>query len=111
MKKLGRYNGNKTDGRGPGDAHTIVGSYEPNQWGLYDMHGNVYEWCLDWYKEDVQTLAQEVDPKGAASAASRVWRGGSWYEGVGSCRSAYRDRGNPSRAYDNYGFRLSRTLP
>ena len=111
LKKLGRYSGNKTDGRGPGDAHTIVGSYEPNQWGLYDMHGNVYEWCLDWFKADVQTLAQEVDPVGAASGLGRVRRGGGWKYAVGSCRSAVRDGVISSNAYDGSGFRLSRTLP
>lgn len=111
LKKLGRYSGNKTDGRGPGDAHTIVGSYEPNQWGLYDMHGNVFEWCLDWFKADVQTLAQEVDPVGAASGSNRVVRGGSWNYAVGICRSACRDNVNPSVASDYGGFRLSRTLP
>ena len=111
LKKLGRYSGNKTDGRGPGDAHTIVGSYEPNQWGLYDMHGNVYEWCLDWFKADVQTLAQEVDPVGAASGSHRVMRGGSWGSAVGNCRSAFRNNVIPSNADDYGGFRLSRTLP
>ena len=111
LKKLGRYSGNNTDGRGPGDAHTIVGSYEPNQWGLYDMHGNVFEWCLDWFKADVQTLAQEGDPVGPASGSSRVRRGGSWDYAVGDCRSACRYYWSPSSAHDYVGFRLSRTLP
>lgn len=111
LKKLGRYSGNKTDGRGHNDAHTIVGSYEPNQWGLYDMHGNVFEWCLDRFKADVQTLAQEVDPVGAASGSDRVRRGGSCSDAVGNCRSAFRYYINPTFAIDNLGFRLSRTLP
>ena len=111
LKKLGRYSNNKTDGRGPSDAHTIVGSYEPNQWGLYDMHGNVFELCLDWFRADVQMLAQEVDPVGAASGSSRVARGGSCSIAVGYCRSAFRSSYLPSNANDFIGFRLSRTLP
>ena len=110
LKKLGRYSGNKTDGRGPSDAHTIVGSYEPNQWGLYDMHGNVFEWCRDYFKTDVHALAQDVDPVGAVSGSGRVIRGGSWHDSVGVCRSAFR-YGDPSKTYDGYGFRISRTLP
>ena len=113
LKKLGRYSGDKTDIHGNPDAHTTVGSYEPNPWGLYDMHGNAYEWCLDWYQDDVQVLAQEVDPVGAASGSSRVRRGGSWCFAVGICRSACRYYSEPSSAggSDAYGFRLSRTLP
>ena len=111
LKKLGRYYGNTTDGRGSGDAHTIVGNYEPNQWGLYDMHGNVHEWCLDRFKADVQMLAQEVDPVGAVAGSGRVRRGGGWNCAVGLCRSAYRDYSGSSVASDFYGFRLSRTLP
>ena len=106
LKLLGRY---KSNG-GESEYHTIVGSYLPNQWGLYDMHGNVWEWCRDWYQEDATSLKQFTDPKGAASGSNRVWRGGGWSDAVGSCRSAYRSTA-PSSASEFRGFRLSRTLP
>ena len=85
-----------------------VGTKKPNQWGLYDMHGNVWEWCLDWYSS---SLAYGTDPKGSASGSGRVLRGGSWYYDASSCTSSYRGGHNPSGSDYNIGFRLSRTLP
>lgn len=115
LKLLGRYKDNQSDNKGGiTTAHTIVGSYLPNAWGLYDMHGNVWEWCRDWYIEDPMTLnpKQYKDPSGAASGSYRVIRGGSWLNNtVGSCRSASRDPYGLSNAWANIGFRLSRTLP
>lgn len=115
LKLLGRYKDNQSDNKGGiTTAHTIVGSYLPNAWGLYDMHGNVWEWCRDWYIEDPTTLnpKQYKDPSGAASGSYRVIRGGSWLNNtVGSCRSASRDPYGLSNAWANIGFRLSRTLP
>ena len=113
MALLGRYSGNKTDKHGNSDAHTIVGSYDPNQWGLYDMHGNVNEWCLDWYKTDVQTLGQIVDPAGVDSGTKRVHRGGGFDSSEARfCRSAGRNNSfGPASGYNSIGFRLSRTLP
>ena len=84
-----------------------VGTKKPNAWGLYDMSGNVWEWCRDWYG----TLAYGVDPKGSASGSGRVGRGGSWNYDSGYCTSSNRLRDDPSYRNDCIGFRLSRTLP
>ncbi len=94
----------KPDGRGGHLAnHTAVGSYVPNRWGLYDMHGNVWEWCCNWSGDLANSLA---DPKGAASGDARVLRGGSWCDGARSCRSALRIRNFPGDRCYNFGFRL-----
>jgi formylglycine-generating enzyme required for sulfatase activity len=89
-----------------------VGSYAPNAWGLYDMHGNVFEWCRDWYHP---RLPGGVDPdlsgeRGIANrdgTYSRVRRGGAWNDELGPCRSAYRLRYEPERSSDHIGFRIA----
>ena len=84
-----------------------VGTKSPNPWGLYDMHGNVWEWCLDWY---ASSLTGGTDPKGSSSGSYRVIRGGSCGGSASGCASSYRNHYLPSGESYNGGFRLVRTL-
>jgi formylglycine-generating enzyme required for sulfatase activity len=83
-----------------------VGQLKPNAWGLYDMHGNVFEWVKDWYGE--YTPEPVTDPQGPASGSRRVFRGGSWFDRASNCQSAYRIYAGPGDRRVDLGFRLLR---
>jgi formylglycine-generating enzyme required for sulfatase activity len=94
------------DSRTGGTAY--VGTYPANGFGLCDMHGNVLEWCADWYGEYPTSQSDNTDPQGAASGPVRVTRGGSWYSTRRYCRAAYRVKLVPSDRRSSLGFRVSR---
>jgi formylglycine-generating enzyme required for sulfatase activity len=109
IQNLGRVDCNKDDGKGGyKGSHTTVGSYRPNAWGLYDMHGNVWEWCRDRWMERLG-YDPVVDPEGPPSSYSsyRLCRGGAWASAPKGCRSAARGWYYQTGVQDRErGFRL-----
>ncbi|MBQ9344542.1 MAG: SUMF1/EgtB/PvdO family nonheme iron enzyme [Kiritimatiellae bacterium] len=115
LAELGRFSSNSSDGAGGhNQSPTTVGCYRPNAWGLYDMHGNVFEWCLDVFEAfDETPKTDPVGPFPESSRSYRVGRGGSWREGERDCRCATRQGQDPAMTYWStsvLGFRLALPL-
>ena len=97
---VGWYSGNS------GSETHPVGGKSPNSLGIYDMSGNVWEWCFDWYGSDYYSTTSLVDPEGPDSGSLRVLRGGSWNFNTFDLRCAFRNWGDPTKASNGLGFRV-----
>jgi formylglycine-generating enzyme required for sulfatase activity len=86
-----------------------VGQKKPNKWGLYDMQGNVWEWCQDWYSPDYYLESAETNPRGPESGTQKVNRGGGWYSPPDRCQTVNRSRDEPNKKLFHLGFRIVRT--
>jgi formylglycine-generating enzyme required for sulfatase activity len=113
LKNYAWFKGNSTGGSHP------VGQKRPNPWGLYDMIGNVWQWCNDYYQEEYYQHSPERNPHGPGSGENRVVRGGCWNSKPGDCRSAYRNLEMPvftdicfgKDIHGQIGFRCVRSQP
>jgi formylglycine-generating enzyme required for sulfatase activity len=92
----------------PVNGPAPVKSFPPNAWGIHDMHGNVWEWCQDWFNP--YPLTPVTDPTGSETGTKRIRRGGSWFKYGYSCRSANRNYGNPATRFQTTGFRVVREI-
>jgi len=101
LDQVGWYCGNSNK-----QPHSVAGK-PPNAWGLYDMHGNVWEWCRDFFGP--VPAGPVTDPVGPADGPGRMRRGGGWFSYAGDCRSAFRNRDDPFYYSSDLGFRLART--
>jgi formylglycine-generating enzyme required for sulfatase activity len=88
------------------DKTAAVGSYRPNNFGLYDMHGNVWEWCRDWFDESYYSKAGKVDPENTQNTGFHLLRGGNWRNWASICRSATRFRLTPGYRSNSVGLRV-----
>jgi formylglycine-generating enzyme required for sulfatase activity len=93
-------------GANSGGATHPVGTRKPNAWGLFDMHGNVHEWCGDWYDKGYNAQGAWRNPTGPATGSDRVSRGGYWDDAPWGCRSSYRLKVGPADRYRLIGFRV-----
>ncbi len=106
-KELGEYGW--FEGNSNGQTQP-VGAKKPNTWGVYDMHGNVWEWCEDWFADGYYKKSPGIDPKGPGKGSLRVLRGGGWGGSPQGCRSAYRGRDAPSGRSSDLGFLVARSF-
>jgi formylglycine-generating enzyme required for sulfatase activity len=92
-----------------GETHP-VGQLNPNAWGLYDMHGNVHEWCQDWFDRKYYSQSPSNAPLGPSTGLAKALRGGDWGSEDWYCRCASRSLSSPDRRSDRLGFRLIRMV-
>jgi formylglycine-generating enzyme required for sulfatase activity len=103
LGEFGWFSGNS------GQTTHPTGEKKSNAWGLYDMHGNVWEWCQDWFYSSYNGAPDNGSALESPARSLRVFRGGCWLFNAGDCRSAFRAEFVPTTRHNYVGFRLSRT--